>query len=451
MEDKLATLFADFDRGRMSRRQLFQALGIAAVGAPLVRALGQGQCAGKAADTTAMCNKTLKPAPFKPTGWKTVLLDHFTVQVTDAEAEAAYYAALMGWKVRSNDSTGIMMDIGDWGGVKIRGGYVAPVGGGRGGGGGGAGGRGRGAAGDTTAAGRAGRGAAGDTTGGAARRGGAAGGGGGGGGRGGRAPVCDTPLTPRVVGGGASWDGFAFGIDQWDTKKVEAALKERGLNPVADHDGKGYESFHILDPDGMDLQITNGNKKNRRTTPANGKLSAPMPFDSPGWKTVYLDHISFGSRDYKASVAFYTALLGWKGLGDEGSQNETEISPEIGGLLIRGANSLAPAGSGRGGRGGGAGRAGADSGAAGAAPAAPSGRRVIDHVSFGISPFDPDAVALALCKRGLNGSVDTGYIASMPAFENDIHTASYKSYHTTTPNGFTLQISDKITPSTKGR
>jgi hypothetical protein len=29
--------------------------------------------------------------------------------------------------------------------------------------------------------------------------------------------------------------------------------------------------------------------------------------------------------------------------------------------------------------------------------------------------------------------------------EKDIHTSTYKSYHTTTPNGFDLQISNHIT------
>ncbi len=38
---------------------------------------------------------------------------------------------------------------------------------------------------------------------------------------------------------------------------------------------------------------------------------------------MYLDHISFQCTSYKETVAFYEALLGWKGLGDEGSQNET--------------------------------------------------------------------------------------------------------------------------------
>jgi len=75
----------------------------------------------------------------------------------------------------------------------------------------------------------------------------------------------------------------------------------------------------------------------------------------------------------------------------------------------------------------------------------PARSATMDHISFGITPFDPDAVAAALCKRGLVTQVDTGATASMPPAEHDIHTATYKSYHTRTPNNFNLQFSSKIT------
>ena len=68
----------------------------------------------------------------------------------------------------------------------------------------------------------------------------------------------------------------------------------------------------------------------------------------------------------------------------------------------------------------------------------------MNHISFGITPFDPDKVAAELCKRGLQARVDTGAIASSPDREKDIHTASYKSFHTRTPNGYDLQFSDKV-------
>jgi len=107
------------------------------------------------------------------------------------------------------------------------------------------------------------------------------------------------------------------------------------------------------------------------------------------------------------------ALLGWKAGKDEGSQNQCEIG-DVGGIIMR--------------RGGGGNRGAG----AGSAPAVrPAG---IGHISFGIAPFDPDTVKAELEKRGLNARVDTGG-------RGDIHTASYKSYHTTTPNGFDLQIS----------
>jgi catechol 2,3-dioxygenase-like lactoylglutathione lyase family enzyme len=393
-------LFSAYDRGLVSRRQILKALGFAAVATPfsgsISRLLAQGQCAGRDKDSTAACGKVPMKAPFASTGWKTVLMDHFSMKVTDAEKEAAWYAAFLGWKVRSNDENGIYMDIGDWGGVMIKGGYTPPVGGGRGGRGGG---------------------------------GGGGGAGGGRGGAGGGAPrvdpshmaACDTPRNPRVQGAGALWDGFAWGITPWDTKKVEAALTERGLNPVADHVGKDFQSFHVKDPDGMDLQITNGTRKNRRQGPANGKLNAPMPFESMGLKTVYLDHISYAVTSYKETVAFYEALLGWKGLGDEGSQNETQISPEIGGLLIRGGNSTSPDFK------------------------MPEQRHaVMNHISFGVTPFDADKIWAQCCERGLTASVDTGAIASSPEKEHDIHTANYKSFHTNTPNNYNLQFSGKI-------
>ncbi len=412
-------LFDAYDRGTLTRRQLLQALGLAAVSLPMARLFGQGQCAGRAADSTDACNKTPFKPPFEPTGFRTVLLDHFNMQVTDAEKEAAFYAAFLGWKVRSNDGTEIYMDIGDWGGVKIRGGYTPPAGGGRGGRGGGGGGGG-GAAGGTPRQ-------AGDTAGGrgAGGRGGFAGGGGG-------APredpshmaACTTPKVASIQGAGALWDGFAWGIEPWDTNKVESMLKARGLNPVADHSGNDFRSFHVKDPDGMDVWLTNGNKKNRRQGPANGKLNVELPFEPTGYKTMYLDHISYQCTSYKETVAFYEALLGWKGLGDEGSQNETQISPAIGGLLIR---------------------SGTNGNANAPGFVMPAVRRaVMNHISFGISPFDPDAVWTELCKRGLQSRVDTGAIASSPPLEHDIHTATYKSYHTRTPNNYDLQFSSKI-------
>jgi catechol 2,3-dioxygenase-like lactoylglutathione lyase family enzyme len=210
-------------------------------------------------------------------------------------------------------------------------------------------------------------------------------------------------------------------------------LRKRGLDPVADYVGDDFQSFHVKDADGFNLQISNGNLKNRRRGPANGKVSAPAPFDATNWKTVWLDHISFETSNYKEQAAFYNALLGWKLGADEGSQNTCEIG-DVGGIIIRRS-------------GGGGGRGNAAGAAAGASPVVsapvPVARRAqIGHIAFGITPFDPDVVKAELEKRGLNARVDTGG-------SEDIHTAKYKSYHTTTPNGFDLQISN-VTKETRG-
>jgi catechol 2,3-dioxygenase-like lactoylglutathione lyase family enzyme len=355
MSTHLTALFDAFDRGGLSRRQLLKALGVAVAVRP-ASAFAQGQCGGARAGTPE-CDPTPAKLPFEPTGWKTVLLDHFSCQAADSPKEAAYYAALMNWKIRSDDGKRAALDIGDWGGLVIRGGYQAPP----------------------------------------------------------APPASDEargrggPRAPRL----AVFDGFCWGIEPWDAQKVEAELRKRGLTPVADNRGKDFQSFHVKDPDGFDLQISNGSRKNRRQGSASGKTSASAPFEPTNWKTVWLDHISFEVSNYKETVAFYTALLGWKPGTDEGSQNQCEIG-DVGGIIIRRGF--------RGNRGSGA-------------PATPPPRgATIGHIAFGITPFDPDQVKAELERRGLTARVDTGG-------RGDIHTASYKSYHTTTPNGFDLQIS----------
>jgi len=348
--------------GMLSRRRLLQTLGVAAVCAPL-SALAQGRC--MLTFGTPACNTTDVTPIFAPTGWKTVALDHITFRAADYRKEAAFYIALMGWKLRSDDGTQAVLDMGDWGSAIVK----------------------QAAAGAFDAAAP------------------------GGGGRGRGEPV-------RVV-----VESFSFAIDQWNAKTVETELRTRGLTPIAENDGKGFESFRVKDPDGWDLQISNGNGlvKSRKTTPANAKLAEPAPFASTGWKTVWLDHFSFNVSDYKKSVSFYSNLLGWTPTYDEGSQNEL-LMGDVGDVIIRGGNPLDPnfgKGNSRG-----------------------AGR--IDHISFGIAPWDTDGVKAELEKRGLRAQIDTSSRHLGPDgtyVPDEIHTASFKSYHTATPNGFNLQIS----------
>jgi catechol 2,3-dioxygenase-like lactoylglutathione lyase family enzyme len=279
---------------------------------------------------------------FAPTGWKTLALEQISFQVPDYRKEAAFYIALMGWKLRSDDGKQAVLDIGDWGSAIFK-----------------------------------------------------------------AAPAEQTTVLV---------DGFGFAIAPWNTKDVEKELTKRGLNPVADHHGK-FESFHVKDPDGFDVQISNTKGLvEARKTPATAKLDADLPFEATNWRTVWLDHFSFGASNYKASVSYYTNLLGWQGSYDEGSQNEV-LMGDVGDAIIRGGNPNDPN--------------------FGKPPAngkqRPRNIR-IDHISFGIQPWDSDAVKDGLENRKLRAQVDTGNTG-------DIHQTAYKSYHTRTPNGYNLQMS----------
>lgn len=353
------------DQNRTASRRLWpHALGAAVIATAAALVLGpatlaQGRCMrGYGTQGCPLDEKTATQAIsplFAPTGWSTVALEHITFSVADYRSEAAFYTALMGWKLRSDDGSQAVMDIGDWGTAvfKQRPDAAPPVGGAPAGGGG----RGRGA-------------------------------------------------------GNASVESFGFVIAPWNAKTIEAELKKRGLAPVAENDGKGFESFLVKDPDGFPLQISNGNglSRARKAGPATAKLEKPATIDPTGWKTIWLDHFSFGVSNYKESASFYMNLLGWKPTYDEGSQHELMIG-EVGDVIIRGGNPFDP-------------RYVKDG---------PRAAR-IDHISFGIEPWDTDGVKAELEKRGLRARVDT-------STGDDIHVAAFRSYHTTTPNGYDLQIS----------
>jgi|SRR6185437_8198507 len=332
-----------------SRRDLLRALGVSAAAKPFAASVfAQGRCQNGYNTPGCPMSKEVATGPIKPlfapTGWKTAGLEQISFQVPDYRKEAAFYIALMGWKLRSDDGNRAILDIGGWGSAIFK-----------------------------------------------------------------AAPAEQTTVLV---------DGFGFAIEPWNAKTVEAELRKRDLNPVADNDGKGFESFHVKDPDGFDVQI--GNSKGlvkARKTPATAKLAVELPFEPTNWRSVWLDHFSFGATNYKASVSYYTNLLGWTGTYDEGSQEEV-LMGDVGDALIRGGNPNDPN--------------------FGKPPANGRPQRArnirIDHMSFGIQPFDPDAVKEALEKRGLRAQIDTGNTG-------DIHQTAYKSFHTRTPNGYNLQMS----------
>ena len=216
MESVIAGLLKDFEDGKMTRRQLIQSLALAAVAAaPGASALAQ---------TAAAQPKPPIPQAFEPTGWKTVWLDHISFQVSDYRRSAAFYRDLMGWTIRNDNGTSqATMNINGIGGIIVRNGRAPNP--------------------------QAAAGAAQPAAGGAAAPPASAQGSG----RGNR-----PPLTGVI-------NHISWGVQPWDTDKVKAELEKRGLNPRPDMVGDNFKSYHVLDPDGWDLQISNQTKESRET------------------------------------------------------------------------------------------------------------------------------------------------------------------------------------------
>ena len=185
METVINGLLTDFEKGKMTRRQLIQSLALAAAAAPV-------------ATVGAQTASTIPPAA-GPAAFKTVWLDHISYAVTDYRKSTAFYRDLMGWEIRNdNGKNQCTLNIGDVGGIIIRNRRDdAPA-----------------------AAGNA------------------------------------APITGVI-------NHISYGVQPWDTDKVKSELEQRGLKPRPDMVGDNFKSFHVNDPDGWDLQISNVTKATR--------------------------------------------------------------------------------------------------------------------------------------------------------------------------------------------
>ena len=213
---------------------------------------------------------------------------------------------------------------------------------------------------------------------------------------------------------------FGFAIEPWNARRVEAELRKRGLSPVADNGANGFESFHVKDPDGFDLQIGNGNghARDARHRPR-AKLSEPLPLKPDrmensvaGSLLVQLEELQ-GERVVLREPAGMEAHVrrrqparadDWRDRRHHHPRRQSARDRDSGDETRHG----------------------------------------IDHISFGIAPWDTDGVKRELETRGLKATIDTSSRHKGPdgTWEPDeIHTAAFKSYHTDTPNGYNLQIS----------
>ena len=194
MENVIAKLLEDFEGGKMSRRQLIQSLALAALAAPAASLAAQTPAASPSSAASG------SPAP-----WKTVWLDHISYAVSDYKKSTEFYKSLMGWEVQNDNGTNqATLKIGNVGGIIIRN-ARRPEG---------------------------------------AQLAAAA------------APAAQPGQPPRPPLTGVI-NHVSWGIEPWDTEKVKAELERRGLNPRPDMVGDNFKSWHVFDPDGWDLQISN--------------------------------------------------------------------------------------------------------------------------------------------------------------------------------------------------
>jgi catechol 2,3-dioxygenase-like lactoylglutathione lyase family enzyme len=136
--------------------------------------------------------------------------------------------------------------------------------------------------------------------------------------------------------------------------------------------------------------------------------SIPPPNSPAPWRTVWLDHVSYAVSDYRRSTAFYRDLMGWETIHDDGRKQCSMKTGSVGGIIIRNRAGYA--------------------GAAGGSDQ-PTITGLVDHMSWGIEPWNTAEVKAELEKRGLGPRPDMN--------------GKFQSFHVHDPDGWDLQISNQ--------
>jgi len=177
---------------------------------------------------------------------------------------------------------------------------------------------------------------------------------------------------------------FAFTIDPWDKRTVEAELKRRNLQPKADTD----RGFWFNDPDGLEIGVFARDYAKRPTAPS----SKPAL-----WKAVSANHIVVFSPTYRKLADWYKDLLTLRETRDSGRDTYQWFGDTV----------WIPT----------AVREGAKTSAA---------LKSLDHVAYSIETYKKEDVEAELKRRNLNPRVDTDL-----------------SYNCVDINGFKTQVCDK--------
>ena len=183
--------------------------------------------------------------------------------------------------------------------------------------------------------------------------------------------------APRV-------EKWAFTIDNFDKKAVEAELKRRGTQPKADTD----KGFWFNDPDGFEIGVFARNYIKR---PA-AKAEKPAV-----WKAISANHIVILSPNYRKLADWYKDLLSLRETHDSGRDTYQWFGDTV----------WIPTNT----------REGQKTSVA---------LKSLDHVAYTIETFRKDEVEAELKRRNLNPRLDTDL-----------------SFNCVDVNGFKTQVCDK--------
>lgn len=213
-------------------------------------------------------------------------------------------------------------------------------------------------------------------------------------------------------------DHIAYRIENWNTDKVKAELERRGLKgdrggtvpprldvPAAPTN-PNYISFHIFDPDGLDVEIAGIAQPGDSQYKPAPALSLPAS-SGKGLKAIFVNHISYSVNDYKVAHNFYSNLLGMSVTNDDGKQAYLRFGDSV--VMVRHGSP--------------------------AHPDAPSG--TIDHMAYHIENWNTERVLAELKSRGLKNPRGEALRAGTPA---DGPQPNYVNCHVADPDGYDVEI-----------
>jgi len=197
----------------------------------------------------------------------------------------------------------------------------------------------------------------------------------------------DTMMIIRQANAGETApriERFAFTVDNWDKKSVEAELKKAGAQPKADTD----KGFWFNDPEGNEIGLFAKDYMKRPSAPA----AKPAL-----WKAVSANHMVVYSPEYRKLANWYKDLLMLRETKDSGRDTYQWFGDSV---WI--PTAMRPDGK------------------------SSAELKTLDHVAYSIETYNNDAVKAELEKRNMNPRQDTDL-----------------SFNCVDVNGFKTQVCDK--------